>query len=287
MPYVDYFEGKHSKELWTLQVPIMWYYGEGAVSDQINSYRFNALGYRDDEFSEVDLLIAGCSVTFGEGIPEDRIWGNVLAEKMNITRKANIGHRGGSVYSILMYSMAYIKKYGKPKYVFCLFPDLSRLNIPLSLGIAADYSEPFKDPNKGSIVNIPIKNLTDKSEAPKYMKSPYNLSKIIPVDVAIHQAMMQINVFSMYCAEAGIKFMWSTWDESFNDLIKEFKSEFPEYIDYLNDYSVKDNTCHSELLDKYGLNFYRGLDNLDNKVPHHQGIHEHTHIAEAFYNSLK
>lgn len=287
MPYVDYFDGKYSAELWTLQLPEMLYYGEGAVPDKVNSYRFNSLGFRDDEFSRVDLLIAGCSVTMGEGVPEDRIWGNVAADMLGIESKANIGHRGGSVYSIIAYSMAYIKTYGKPKYVFCLFPDLSRLNVPLSRGITADFTEPFTVPNRGSIVNIPIKNMTDTSEAPKYMKVPYNLSQILPIDVAIHQAMMQIQMFSMYCEAAGIKFLWSTWDASFNESIQKFKSNFPEYIDYLSSYQKESDSCHPELLDKYGINFHRGLDNLDKNIHYHQGIHEHAHVADVFYENFK
>jgi hypothetical protein len=287
MPYVDYSEGKYSKELWTLHVPTMWYYGEGATSDTTNSYRFNSLGYRDDEFSEVDFLFSGCSVTFGEGIPEDRIWGNVLADKLKTKSKANLGHRGGSVYSIIMYSMAYIKKYGKPKQIFCLFPDLSRVSIPLSYGIVSEYSPPFDDNGHGSIVNIPIRNMHDSFETPKYMKLPYNLSRIFPIDVAIYQAAMQIHMFSMYCREAGIKFVWSTWDKDFSGAIKKFKEEFPEYIDYLDNYDQGETSCHEDLLDTYGMNFHRGLDNMGQEAGYHQGIHEHAHIAEAFYNSIK
>jgi len=291
MPYVDYFDGKYSAELWTLQLPEMLYYGEGAVPDKVNSYRFNSLGFRDDEFSRVDLLIAGCSVTMGEGVPEDRIWGNVAADMLGIKSKANIGHRGGSVYSIIMYSMAYIKTYGKPKYIFCLFPDLSRLNIPLTKGITADFNQPNEGEGVGSIMNIPIKNMTDTSAAPKYMKSPYNLSQILPVDVSIYQAMMQISMFSMYCSSANIKFIWSTWDQSFNDSVKRYIKNFPEYVDYLENYfgivSNKNSKCHLDLLKKYETNFYRGLDNLDKDSHYHQGIHEHAHIAETFCERFK
>jgi hypothetical protein len=286
MPYVDYSDGKYSKELWVLDLPTMWYYGEGAISDETNSYRFNTLGYRDDEFSKVDMLISGCSVTFGEGIPEQWRWGDVLADKLGIKSKANIGHRGGSIYSTILYSMAYIKKYGKPKYIFCMFPDLSRYNIPIVDTIASSYASPSEVKTHGTIVNIPIKNLYDSFETPKYMKIPYNLSDIFPVDVGVYQGTMQIQMFSMYCKAEGIKFLWSTWDKHFNSAIHPFKNEYPEYVDYINDYVPEKTDCHQDLLDTYGLNFYRGLDNLDKEIGYHQGIHDHVHMAESFYKAL-
>ena len=37
--------------------------------DKINEYKLNSLGYRSKEFKKVHVVFAGCSITFGVGVP--------------------------------------------------------------------------------------------------------------------------------------------------------------------------------------------------------------------------
>jgi hypothetical protein len=99
------------------------------------SYRLNKWGYRCKEFDEIDhsafkVLIAGCSNTFGVGLPQELTYGQRLCSRLESeydlpVELINLGAGGRSTDYItraLWQSVPILC----PNYVFCLFPDISR-----------------------------------------------------------------------------------------------------------------------------------------------------------------
>ena len=80
-----------------------------------------------DEFIEnkTDVLTAGCSISFGLGLPENGVWPNILQNttKYNVN---NISYPGYSIMYLCDNIIKYCEKFGDPKYIFCLFPDFFR-----------------------------------------------------------------------------------------------------------------------------------------------------------------
>jgi len=98
-------------------------------------YCFNSLGYRTKEFAEIDhgafkIMLLGCSVTLGVGLPIEVTYGEFLAQlirdKYHIPVEViNLGMGARSVdfiTRVLFQSLPVLR----PHYVFCLMPDLSR-----------------------------------------------------------------------------------------------------------------------------------------------------------------
>ena len=94
--------------------------------DKLNNHR-----YRCDDFTNLHngthVLFAGCSFTIGVGLFKEETWAWEIYNKMkNVSGYYNIGSGGASYTEIIFDCFKYINNFGKPKYIFILFPDLIR-----------------------------------------------------------------------------------------------------------------------------------------------------------------
>lgn len=260
----------------------------GEVGDT-NVYHLNSYGYRSPEFfSGADFIAAGCSMTFGEGVPEEATWGRFLSSSLGLEDSyINLGIRGGTIGQTTLNVFAYIKKYGAPKYLFCLFPDINRMEFVFHKDMILDkYGAKAKD-FLGEY-ELSRTHLHQENVRPdKYLKSPVYLQDIMPLEYSIFQSIGYIDILTTYCETAGIVFKWSTWDYYFSDEARA--RGYKNYIDVVSDHNEnqlnrepeKGPTCHEELSEAYGKNFYVGLDDAP-----HWGVHKHAHMAEKFLASI-
>ena len=289
-------------------------------------YRQNIYGFRSGRFDkESEIVIAGCSVTYGAGVAEENIWSSVLGEKFK-KRTSSVAMSGVSTSWLVDQLLIYFRKYGNPKMVLCLFPDLFRINLPVDGNYYKNKNEKPKylinefsyfshfhpEPPKAEIYN-------------KYLKMPYDYEKAISPYLAINQNIKSIRYLEQYCNSNGIKLLWSTWSEKFSDTINAIKDieelKFDNYFD-IREYghivstklfktyrknicfnSIEDMKkcreshtyeecscyldCHSDLRGKIGEEFDYGTDNKDRLEASHPGAHYHLHCSEAFEKRLK
>lgn len=93
------------------------------------NYQYNSLGYRTKEFSEYDsdfILAMGCSHTEGTGLPENKIWCNVLGEILD-TEIMNLGAAGQGLQFIAYNTDLYLRHHlPLPKMVVIQHPERTR-----------------------------------------------------------------------------------------------------------------------------------------------------------------
>lgn len=271
--------------------------------DKTNLYKLNSLGYRSPEFDgSADILYAGCSNTFGMGVPEDAIWGSVLAKKLG-SSYVNLSKQGASTEWIVKNIFSYINTYGHPKEIYCLFPDLFRVLLPTDKRILTSQAAgPFKDgDNPNTIIEAQLYGGGVSGLIPEYSRLPHDVRDVLPVNFSIYLYAQSILMLSTYCKSHGIKFIWSTWNIPTSDMFVELKQKFPEeYSGFIeldskkwdNSRSFKnkwdtfeDPDCHLDLEKTYGLNFYRGTDDVHGVDHVHTGAHKHAHWAESFLDA--
>lgn len=263
-------------------------------------YKLNSLYYRSDEFyNSPDIIFSGCSFTYGMGLKEESLWTDMLSKKMN-KKYINLGLPGKSVSSIINNLYSYFREYGHPKYVFCLFPNFNRFELPINKKIIISernlsnekynsspmFHKKALDPG-GYVQDIIIDN-PDLSEKPKYSKKPHVAENILSIDITYWTAIKHILAFEQYCKASGVKLLWTTWDKDLNlaiNLIKDrYSKQYEKFVLLDEGYDNKD--CHvlqkqnNQLLWDYAGDRDRGLDYS------HPGVHFHIHVAEAFYNAL-
>lgn len=254
----------------------------------------NSLELRGGELEgPPDLLILGCSQTFGVGVELEHTWGHMLAEKSNMSY-LNMGIPGGSVHSIVTSAMAYIKKYGAPaRGIVALLPGYGRMKMPIKpLYMSVFDQGPLeKEKKHPDIVEMADLNFAYREmghkEIPKFSKSPHLIEELLPYEVALHQTMFAWNMFIEYCKASGIPLIFSTWVPSMNDLIEQKMSNPESTVDYSGyvkvDIFSPELPCHDD---------FKTVDMKDTwdearDCAHHMGVHHHLHYAEAFAEKLK
>lgn len=278
-------------------------------------YSTNSMGYRSDEFLENrDIVFAGCSQTWGDGVVYDGIWGNILSKSLGV-KSYNLGVGGKSTQFIVQNLIAFFKEYGNPKMVFCLFPEFTRMEMKSSADFMISKNAPTDMRGKNTYSLIPIAVNPNKNT--KYSKMPHIAEEMIPLELAFSISLDYIHMLELYCERHGIKLFWGTWDHFqdryLNDNIESM--DFKNYVylkqdrwerriqdDYINNFhedgilcsgriygpcSTHEN-CHQELKDIYAKNFDFSMDSdPKNKVWGHMPVHIHAHIADYFEGALK
>jgi hypothetical protein len=206
-------------------------------------YKLNNFAHRCDDFkSEHDgthILFAGCSFTFGEGLPYMGNWSGKLYNKISIKEKTSgyycLGFQNGITSIIIFNILQYCEKFGNPKFLFCVFPDSIR---------KIDYENE----------NLEIIYHNDKKHKMLGRLDMYR----------------SIMFLEKFCELNNIKLLWTVWDQSdlnfFSDLnFKNFLKidDTDIYIKSTN-YSEKNDVFYEIARDGShpGLRYSDGLSNI-------------------------
>lgn len=265
--------------------------GNEFLDDITTEYILNEYGYRSKDFTtNENIVYAGCSFSFGIGVPEQYIWGTKVSKYLN-KPYSNLSRPGFSVMEIVQNLFAYFKHFGNPEYLFCLFPDLYRIAIASSVGrLVSD-----KDVDKHSLTDafrcLHLYNKKETNDVPLFSKAPHKLEEIITGEIAWWFNIKYIHMLEQYCNSNNIKFVWSTWDHDTANVFFHHQKYFNNFINsellgWTKDSDNKDiylnDKCHLDLKKENEYLFYLGGDRLASTSRAHWGTHKHAHTAEQF-----
>lgn len=262
----------------------------------VKSYKVNSMGHRSNEFmDEPDLLVAGCSQTFGEGILEEHMWANLLANKLGTERHVNLSFSGWSIGTIVISIFNYIRKYGQPKTIAIMFPDPYRLAMPYNTDVAVPWASGTRPDITGNSAGITRTSLELDRTVPKYSRTPHNLLETLPYEFAIADAIYAVQRIVDYCKDMSINLVWGTWHEHTSYLFEkivlgEFRRTMPidrqSYVPMFDATHIDlEQGCHEEYRKESGDLFdYAADGNIYGTS--HMGYHANIHVAEKFYQKL-
>jgi hypothetical protein len=271
--------------------------------DLDGEYRHNFFGYRSPEFHKnTQAIFAGDSFTYGVGLPENGIWSSIINQKFNFD-SVNMGFPGASVTGIVGNLMHYFKVYGNPEYLFCMFPDFSRMQVFLNKEIMVSSSNTKID----GITEIQMAHLSNYNNRPKYSKKPFLIEDVLPNEIPHYYSLKQIQMLEQYCDAAGIKFLWSMFEEpDHSSIVKLKNNEFGYYSHFidteqqrwskdLNSNDVFSSIgeqevaikCHKTERETFGDRFFIAGDVELGRERAHFGIHRHIHAADFFIKEIE
>jgi hypothetical protein len=233
-------------------------------------YKINMDGYRTKHFTLFDnskdtILFAGCSWTFGEGLPLGYTWPHLVSQNFEDADHYNIGYMGMSINHIIKNVYSFIRSYGKPKYLFICFPDIGR-NLYYSENLQS-YIKAY--PNTSFIGG------KDKD------RERYTLEHQSENNLLL--ATTQISALEDYCMEAGINLVWTTWVYSDYAIYKDL--EFKFLMDPDTSF-VQSNPSYNKSKTPY----YPNIDNLpyweEAKDGAHPGTAWNRHISKKFIEAI-
>lgn len=265
------------------------------------TYIDNSNGFRSIEFyDEPHSIFAGCSHTYGTGLRENEMWSGLLSQMLGIDH-INLGYQGGSVQTIVSNVFEYINKYGNPKNIFCMFPDLERIPIFLNSHVLVS-----KYGGHGGYRDIQMSQAVDLDARPEYIKKPFSVEDVMTAETAVYNSMSFIRMLEAYCRAANINLFWSTFSSRNHEMFQAIKESnqnlYTSFVDsdqinwarshdnFTGDMYMKENRgpngeqifCHEELRSAYIDTFNHALDASPdgNLAGSHLGVHRHIHAAE-------
>lgn len=244
-----------------------------------------------------EIIFSGCSETHGDYLTDDGenydgkdIWGFLLSKYLKKSA-INLGLGGSSIYEIIKNILKYIDINKKPEKIFCLFPDLNRLNTPNDPGVLINK-------NKENYIGVyPLVSVATQATKflPKFSKMPHIKEEVIPRIIPVWLNIQSILVLEKFCKICNIELYYSTWSLQTDRILQgitslEHKNNIePSFSGYISSdpdswlYGKLHKVCsrrHKVNLDIHHKYYDSGKDNL------HMGAHEHAHMAEIFIEKL-
>jgi hypothetical protein len=261
--------------------------------------RINIDGHRGPDFSsDIDILFSGCSQTYGQGVEDGTIWGEIVANNLGLTYN-NLSYRGGSAMQCVYNIFNYCKKYGNPKYILCAFPPLIRSHIFVdSYFITGKPFDNVLRQRYGSDLG-PYRTF-DAAKRNDYIKMPAKVDEVFSNEHRVWINLMFISMLETYCKSNNIKLLWTNWIDVYNNKNPLMSTEFSNYFVLEDDWdqtihidetdTLKYNKCHQDIKNNYDNYFDRGTDwqyKSEYKKLGHWGAHTHIHVAENFIKEIK
>lgn len=216
----DFKESIFGRDLMKMPLPQSWQDKDIQKNyDKYNTYTLNNYDYRGPDFKDgVDVITAGCSFTFGVGVPDNGTWPDQYS-KISGNSYVNISTPGASIEWVIESIYRYINKFGKPnKGIVILFPDLFRQEVVIdsitnkTLEISKnDFVPQYYDDLDQTYLGtyIPYENL----EIPNIAKKPFPIEYTVLLKESIKRNVLKIKDFERYCEAANINLYWSSWSD--------------------------------------------------------------------------
>lgn len=263
-------------------------------NDQIPvTYKINSYGYRGEEFnSNSEVLVLGCSQTFGAGMPQEYIWPEIFCKSLQ-KKYSNLASLGDSLQGQVYKAFKYFQEFGNPKIIIACFPIL-RMETP---NIPGKLSRLEKNRDV-DIYGIEMAYINGDVFS-NISKAPHDPECVIPPEMAVFYNFMFLEILRQYCRSNNIIFIWSNWDDIQAISFAKYNVS-PAFLNYVNEdiheYGMDQNLnelvfkkrrmlCHSEF--KNNKLFDYAADHIEGKRQGHWGIHMHLHVAEAFINTYR
>lgn len=251
----DFKEVIFGKTIMKMPLPISWQ-GESVKDNHEarNDYTLNNYRYRGPDFkSGVDIIAAGCSQTFGMGVPDKGPWPEHLSTMLDASY-VNVSMPGASVEWIVDSIYKYIDTFGKPnRGIAVLFPDVLRRDLVINTDIndTVETSEnDFIPQYYSDDLKLRLMSYSPMGyPTPSLIKRPYPVEHTLPLEESVKSAVLKIKDLERFCKHAGIKLIWSSWADSLVWLIRDLPKKY-SFENYIKLESLADWKSHVVELEK-------------------------------------
>lgn len=182
-----------------------------------------------------DIVTIGCSFTQMADLPYSFNWPRIIELTQGLVVN-NCSQSSTGINFQIPYAVDAMKKYGFPKKIYALFPNLDRATLPKSIDHKNDHVQLSNIDWDSRIEGYVSKSelLSSKLFFPDgydefYVSINKKRKKQIPAEAVIFNSFILIDVIEAMSSVAGIDFKFSTWSprciESFNGL--DYSSYIP------------------------------------------------------------
>lgn len=216
-----------------------------SLHDKSIEYVLNNHGHRSDDFENISkeknsVLFAGCSTTFGQGIPLDYSWPKILFDKLknyiDIEKFYCISFPGASTFRIIENIFRFCYLYGTPKNIFVLLPDYMRQDRYQFLDdkyekMLLEESDEDRENFKNQLLEYKHRRKIQSGNSHKLKERE---SSFIFDQEGFFMMYCAINMLKTFCLSNNIHLYMSTWDELSNKRMSQLNIERYYDLKYYN-----------------------------------------------------
>lgn len=270
---------------------ILFGFRPGRLIEDDSKYLVNSYNCRSVEFFNTpDLLVAGCSQTFGIGAPVEGTWPFFVAKELGV-EYVNTALPGGSTQTIVTNVLAYIRKFGKPKRILLLLPEPQRITVVDVNGLI--HRKYAGEPPVIRYEDLSFRDEPSNDGRQTYSRRPHKWEDILPMQAPVAQSISALTMLIQYCRDTDIELLWSCWDVESMELYSALATSehndtgFYDGFVLLSGYGLTTDKvlCHEELYKEHGELFHHAWDRAKNYMGH-MSVHRHRHVAELFLERL-
>lgn len=182
-------------------------------------YKTNNYGLRSDDFLPEDVadnfLFSGCSNTFASGLPIEFSWASHFNSNFMKKSFKSVSVPSASCDTIIYNAYRYMNDIGSPEGIILLFPNIERY-------VSTEVHK-FDD------MDFEVSILNNRGNNSIFVKQDHGRHHLL------RRFLQDILFFEEICKVRGIKLLWATWDEDFNnDIKKYFLNQVNHYYDMIS-----------------------------------------------------
>jgi hypothetical protein len=222
-------------------------------SKELNSHHFRSPEFHKLDSDKKNILIVGCSQTFGWEIDKQYTWPHIINDKLNKDFNVdifNIAYPGASIHANIRNTYAFIRKYGRPDYIFMYLADSFRDVFCYHGNLFNVHYEYYKAKESKEFTRI----FSHENQMLKYTTMLHGLEE--------------------YCDASGTKLIWSAWDRKDFDFFNKIGFK------HLKDISLNFDAIEHFKNDQVEHIWERAYDQV------HFGYKDHLALAQVFYEEF-
>jgi hypothetical protein len=201
------------------------------IEDNRISYVSNSYGHRSDEFQRLDkdkvnILFAGCSQTFGLGLPVEETWPSILYKWMKENHSdidfgpyQALSFTGGSIEKIVQNIFKYCHLFGNPNIIYFLAPDIDR---QIGYGL-------LEYPGAKAINDVNFIDHVNMRTVTKEELGSGKVEQVMSAEASILRSVSTLRMLEIFCISNNIELIWNTWgpeDDLYRMIdFKKFRSD--------------------------------------------------------------
>ena len=230
----------------------------------ISPAEINSLGFRSHEFGAVEnkknILFAGCSVTYGDGLFLEETWAHKVWKKINnVGPFQNLSSVGRSIQTICFEIIKFCNTYGNPETVVVMLPDSQRC-------VRYDFQQ-----SKHFVYALHPKKIDEEDQ--------------VQIDSLLANSFQAYRMLEIFCDMNNIKLFAYSWNSDLEQSFADFG--FKTFHSFEANEFAKLVASHEQTLKKEDLRF--SIYARDGVLPKsgHPGISLHLAWSDIIYNKIK
>jgi len=190
-----------------------------------------SMGDKSRYYENPDIVTMGCSYTEAGALPSMLNWSKFIEQKTGL-KVNNCGYPGSGPAFQAGFAADVIKRFGSPKHLFWLLPNIDRAWLPETVS-EEDQLISLRhidwDVNIGAYVSHTYARSGERQFKEFTLRGTDNDDYRVPPELVVFYSFVLIDIFEALCAAGDINFKFATWHRKEQNIFNNY-TRYDSYV---------------------------------------------------------